>query len=177
MQSVLLLRQWWASYRIICRNLFVFFWKLKTLGEYFREKKVMTFERQKGKTQYSDLFFSPQTSNLHCLGSILLSAIFFPLLFLQENFNMNFVMTCEAQELPWFPPACTVPVPCSSGTAPLCVVPWMTSWIMSFCWGCSIGWWEWVGFGWLLPANREPSAGTDMEFPSEVSGVVNCTLI
>lgn len=27
---------------------------------------------------------------------------------------------------------------------------------------------EWVGFGWLLPANTEPAAGTAMEFPSEV---------
>lgn len=140
MQSVLLVRQWWASYRIVCGNLFVFFWKQKTLGEYFGEKKVMTFERQKEKhsTVISFFFFFPQTLNLQCLGSILLSAIFFPLLFLQENFNMNFVMTCGAQELPWFPPACTVPVPCPSGTGPLCVVPWITSWIMSFCWSVAL---------------------------------------
>lgn len=143
-------------------------------------KKVMTFERGKKKHTvqwFLFFFFSSQTSNLQCLGSILLSAIFFPLLFLQENFNMDFFITCEAQKLPWFPPACTVPVPCPSGTAPLCVVPWIRCWVMSFCRGCSTGWWEWVGLGWLLPANTEPSAGTAMEFPSEVSGVVNCTLI
>lgn len=178
MQSVLPARQWWASYRIVCGNLFVFFWKQKTVGEYFGEKRSWHLRGEKRNTQYSDFFFFPsQTSNLQCLGSILLSAIFFPLLFLQENFNMDFFITCEAQKLPWFTPACTVPVPCPSGTAPLCVVPWIRCWVMSFCRGCSTGWWEWVGFGWLLPANTEPSAGTAMEFPSEVSGVVNCTLI
>lgn len=146
-----------------------------TLGK--KGHDIWEGKKETHSTVISFFFFSSQTSNLQCLGSILLSAIFFPLLFLQENFNMDFFITCEAQKLPWFPPACTVPVPCPSGTAPLCVVPWIRCWVRSFCWGCSTGWWEWVGLGWLLPANTEPSAGTAMEFPSEVSGVVNCTLI
>lgn len=126
------------------RKYLCLFLETKLLENTLGKERSWRLRGKKEKHSTVIFFFPLQTSDLQCLGSILLSAIFFLLLFLQENFSMNFVITCEAQELPWFPPAHTVPVPCPFGTAPLCFVSWIASWIMSFCRGC---WWEWVGLG------------------------------
>lgn len=49
MQSVLLVRQWWVFHRIVCGNLFFLFWKQKSLGECFGEKRSWHFWEAKEK--------------------------------------------------------------------------------------------------------------------------------